>query len=341
MFNSFSIDNLPDAFLSAMRSRWPDAVKLREPLSRHSTFGVGGPADLWLAAKTESDIIDVMALARSYHIPTLVIGNGTNILFSDAGFRGAVVKVSLESWDIQPNDDQETARLTADAGVNLPALVNLLAAEGWAGLEWGAGVPGSIGGAVVSNAGCHGACIADTIQSARIMQLRENSAPIVLETPAKELELGYRRSKFRSRREIAFTSDSIPIPPEPELVDPAEIIISAQFLLRKTDPKLLHNTVQEYRQRRKDTQPVQGSAGSVFKNPPKEYAGRLIEAAGLKGYCIGGAALSEKHANFIVNMGGATAHDIIGLIALARKTVLDRFGIALELEIELRGQWAD
>ncbi len=339
MFNAFSSGNLPDTFLSEAHNRWPDAVKLNEPLARHSTFGVGGPADLWLTAKTENDLIQFMALARSFHIPSLFIGNGTNILFSDAGFRGAVIKVALDSWNIQPNDTQETAQLTADAGVNLPALVNTLAAKGWSGLEWGAGVPGSIGGAVVSNAGCHGACIADTIQSARILRLREQPEPIVLESPAKDLELGYRRSKFRSHREIAFTPDSVPIPPEPEFFDPAEIILSAQFLLHKKDPELLAKTVSNYRQRRKDTQPTQGSAGSVFKNPPNDYAGRLIEAAGLKGRQIGGAALSEKHANFIVNISGATSYDIIRLIALARKTVLDRFGVALELEIELRGKW--
>jgi len=333
-----------DAMLSVLRAAFGARVRANEPLARHSTFGVGGPAGAWITITGEADLPRLVRLAQKHTWPLLLIGNGTNALFSDAGARGVVDRMNIEEWHLDA-EDERSALLVAGAGVSLPKLVNDLAARGLAGLEWGAGVPGTIGGAVVSNAGAHGACVADTIQSARVLfadagEAREaTAAASVRELLAAELELGYRRSRFRERREIAFDDLGRPTPPPRALLEPPRMIVGATFRLRRDDPDAIRERVRTYRQHRKQTQPPQPSAGSVFKNPPGDYSGRLIEAAGLKGTCVGKAQISPRHANFIVNTGGATSADVVALIALARRTVRERFGIALELEVELRGDW--
>jgi UDP-N-acetylmuramate dehydrogenase len=162
---------------------------------------------------------------------------------------------------------------------------------------------------------------------------------VIRELDAAALDLAYRRTRFRVAREIAFDADGRPIPAPRALLEPPEMILGGTFLLCRDDPAHVRQRVQAYRQHRKETQPPQPSAGSVFKNPPGDYSGRLIEAAGLKGAVMGRAQISPRHANFIVNLGGATAADITGLIALARTTVRGCFGVELELEVELRGDW--
>ncbi|MBF6590215.1 MAG: UDP-N-acetylmuramate dehydrogenase, partial [Ktedonobacterales bacterium] len=215
------------------------------------------------------------------------------------------------------------------------------AERGWAGLEWGAGVPGTVGGAIVSNAGAHGACVGDTLRVARVLFAAEAAGADggVREVPAAALDLAYRHSRFRAARRVVFGDDGQPSAARRALIEPAEMITGGVFLLRRDDPAALRARVAAYKRHRKETQPPQPSAGSVFKNPPGDYAGRLIEAAGLKGTSLRQARISPRHANFIVNTGGATAADVVGLIALARRTVRERFGIELELEVELRGDW--
>jgi UDP-N-acetylmuramate dehydrogenase len=327
-------------FQEACLDHWraTGGVKRDEPLARHGTFAVGGPAEVWLAAASEADVRDILRLAGAYDRPVLFAGNGTNVLYADAGARGAVVRLSLETWQVTPQGDG-TARLIAGAGVSLPKLVNDLAAQGWAGLEWGAGVPGTIGGGVVSNAGCHGQCIGDTIQRARVLTVRDPATITVTELAADELGLGYRQSRFRAHRRILYDAEGLPIAAPRGPIEPVEIILGATFRLQKDDPAAIKARVAHFKQHRKETQPPQPSAGSVFKNPPGDHAGRLVESVGLKGHQIGRAALSAKHANFIVNLGGATAADIVQLIALAHRTVLARHGVDLELEVELRGDW--
>lgn len=334
------------SFREACSERWGNTNRLRldEPLAKHGTFAVGGPAEIWLSAATEADLLEIVRLAHAHDrsdrsdVPVMFVGNGTNVLYADAGARGVVVRVSVEEWELRDIDMAVgTARLVAGAGVHLPKLVNDLAPLGWAGMEWGAGVPGTIGGAVVSNAGCHGQCIGDTIQSARVLDARDPANPAVHELPVAQLGLAYRQSRFRAGRHVTFGPDGRPQPVRRVMIDPVEVITGATFLLRRDDPDAIKGRVTYYKQYRKDTQPPQPSAGSVFKNPPGDHAGRLVEAAGLKGHRIGGAAISSKHANFIVNLGGATAADIVDLIALARATVLERFAVELEMEVEPRG----
>ncbi len=327
------------AFATACMERWGPGGTLRvnEPLAKHGTFAVGGTADVWLSAAHEDDLLTLLALAREHGgAPVLFAGNGTNVLYADAGARGAVARVSLEHWELRQTDSDDTIQLVAGAGVSLPKLVNELARQGWAGLEWGAGVPGTIGGAVVSNAGCHGMCVGDTLQSARVL---DATAGVIRECAATELGLAYRHSRFRAGRQVAFDAEGRLLVPARVTIDPVEVITGATFLLRRDAPGDLQARVAYFKQYRRDTQPPQPSAGSVFKNPPGDHAGRLVEAAGLKGYQIGGAAISAKHANFIVNLGGGSAADIVALITRAYVTVREQFGIALDLEVEPRGDW--
>lgn len=314
-----------------------------EPLSRHGTFGVGGPADAWVKVEVESTLERLAALAAQRKWPLMLVGNGTNVLYADAGAHGIVARMALNEWTLEQVDATH-ARLSAGAGVSLPKLVNDLAAQGWTGLEWAAGVPGTIGGAVVSNAGAHGACVADTLESARILFAPgaaegEPDRPVIRDLPASALGLTYRHSRFRADRRITFDDDGHPQAAPRELIEPPEMITGAVFLLKRDDPQEILKRVAHYKQHRKDTQPPQPSAGSVFKNPDGDHAGRLIESVGLKGTSIGKAQISPKHANFIINTGGARAADVVALIALARHTVRQRCGVELELEVELRGDW--
>ncbi len=326
-----------DTMIAALREQFGARVRTGEPLARHGTFAVGGPADAWIPVAAEADLQRLVRLVRPSGWPLMLVGNGTNVLYADAGARGIVARMALNDWRLEPVD-ADHMRLIAGAGVNLPKLINDLAEQGLAGLEWGAGVPGTIGGAVVSNAGAHGACTADTLQTARVLFTGDPNASI-RELEAAELDFAYRHSRFRAARRVAFGDDGQPVAAPRERIEPPEIITGATFLLTRDEPAAVRERVQRYRQHRKETQPPQPSAGSVFKNPPGDYSGRLIEAAGLKGYRIGNAQISPRHANFIVNTGGATAADVVALIALARHTVRERFGIELELEVEPRGDW--
>jgi UDP-N-acetylmuramate dehydrogenase len=326
--------------IAELRAHFGSRVRPDEPLARHGTFGVGGPAEAWVSVEREKELLWLVELAAAHEWPLMLVGNGTNVLFSDVGARGIVARMALDDWHVEEIDDARV-RLVAGGGVNLPKLINALAERGLAGLEWGAGVPGTIGGGIVSNAGAHGACIADTLVAARVLfSLDHPGARAELrEVSAAELELGYRRSRFRRARELAFDAEGRPIPAPRARLEPPEMITGGTFILRREAPATVRERVARSRQHRKDTQPVEKSAGSVFKNPPGDFSGRLIEAAGLKGTAVGAAQISPKHANFIVNLGGATAADITSLITLARTTVLECFGIPLELEVELRGDW--
>lgn len=312
-----------------------ERLRLNEPLARHGTFGVGGPAEVWYSATTEAELSDIVACATEHQAPLLFVGNGTNVLYADAGARGIVVRVGLEDWSLSKVKQQFF--LSAGAGVSLPKLINEMGVMGLAGLEWGAGVPGTIGGAVVSNAGAHGQTTADTLLDVRVFDVTTRT----IRTMTHEaLGLDYRDSRFRSHRSVVFVPSGQPIIPARLPIDPTEIIITARFRLTQDESGQIQERIARYRHHRKETQPPQPSAGSVFKNPPGDFAGRLVEAAGLKGAQRGGAEISEKHANFIVNRGGATAADIMGLIVAAHTAVLAQFGTDLELEVEPRGDWA-
>lgn len=295
-----------------------------EPLARHTSLCVGGPADLFVKAETVADVVGWVELARRRSLPVVVLGNGSNILVSDRGIRGVVVEMGCTGWDVAEAEAHLSAEpqavVTAQAGVSLPALIYQLARQGWGGFEQGIGVPGTVGACVVNNAGAHGWSMADSVLSVLVLGPQGDTYGL----RGAALGFEYRGSRFKHQPPLE-----------------REIVLAADLALRRDDPAALQGRMTEYTAQRRRTQPTEPSVGSMFKNPPGDYAGRLIDAAGLKGRIIGRAQISPKHANFFVNLGGATAADITALIHLARSAVREQFGVSLELEIEPLGDWGE
>lgn len=292
-------------------------AKRNEPLSKHTTARIGGPADLLIEVRTTDELVAVAQRADAMGLPYLVIGGGANILVSDAGVRGLVIV--NRAREIRFDVRGARARVEVDSGVMLATLARDCIERGLAGMEWAINVPGTVGGGVVGNAGAHGMEIASNLNLARVMR---RGSPPEYWTP-RQMQFGYRHSALK-----AYAPADRPI------------VLSATFDLKLDYRANLERRAGEFIARRKATQPPGASIGSMFKNPPGDYAGRLIEAAGLKGKQIGGAMISDKHANFFVNVSGqASADDVKALIDLAHAEVLRRFGVDLELEIELIGAW--
>lgn len=325
-----------------LRSQFGERVRRNEPLARHGTFGVGGPADIWVSLDTPEALIGLVTMCAECHWPLLITGNGTNVLYADEGVRGVVARVAINSYTIRDFGDG-TALLLAGAGVSWPRLLNDIASLGWGGLEFGPGIPGTLGGGVISNAGVHGRDLGQVLEWVDVVDARQSEekggAPEVVRYQHADLDLRYRHSRFRAQRRVQFDQQGYPITAPRKLIEPSEIIMQLAIRLHREDPQKLRMAIDEHKSYRKRTQPPQQSAGSVFKNPPGDYSGRLIEAVGLKGMAHGGAQISERHANFIVNVGGATAADVAALIKEARSRVYTQFGVELELEVELRGAW--
>jgi UDP-N-acetylmuramate dehydrogenase len=331
-----------EATYHKLRSHFGRRVRRNELLSRHCTFGVGGPADIWVSLETRDDLLSLATLCIEERSPVLFVGNGTNVLYADAGVRGIVARIAIQGYTIEERSDS-TALLRAGAGVSWPRLLNELAPLGWGGLEFGPGIPGTLGGGVISNAGAHGSDLQQVLEWVEVLDLRACEALVVVPTVRRyqraELDLEYRHSRFRASRGVQFDEQGYPIVAVRQLIEPSEIIIQVGVCLQRKDPLALQALIDERKRQRKQSQPPQQSAGSVFKNPPGDYAGRLIEAAGMKGVVYGKAQISERHANFIVNRGGASAADVAALIKEAHDRVREQFGVDLELEVELRGEW--
>jgi UDP-N-acetylmuramate dehydrogenase len=332
-----------EAANTELRSQFGERVRRNEPLARHGTFGVGGPADIWVSLDTQEVLVGLVTMCAECGWPLLIAGNGTNVLYADEGVRGIVARVALNSFRIEDFGDG-TALLVAGAGASWPRLLNELAPLGWGGLEFGPGIPGTLGGGVISNAGVHGHDLGQVLEWVDVVYAGQSDqkgggAPRVVRYQHADLDLGYRHSRFRALRRVQFDQQGYPIPAPRKLIEPSGIIMQLAIRLHRDDPQKLRMAIDEHKLYRKRTQPPQQSAGSVFKNPPGDYAGRLIEAVGLKGLAHGGAQISERHANFIVNAGGATATDVVALIKEAHSRVYEQFGVELELEVELRGAW--
>src|SRR6266487_1161248 len=320
-----------------------ERVRRGEPLARHGTFGVGGPADIWVTLDSAEELVGIVCQCIEQRWPLLAVGNGTNVLYADAGVRGIVARIAFNSYSIEERDDG-TALLVVGAGVSWPRLLNELASLGWGGLEFGPGIPGTLGGGVISNAGAHHGSLGQVLEWVEVLDARSDfegqpTVPTIRRYQHDELNLAYRHSRFRAYRRIQFDQRGYPMVASRALIEPGEIIMQLGVRLHREDPQKLRATIEEYKQHRKRTQPPQQSAGSVFKNPVGDYAGRLIEQAGLKGMTRGRAQISQRHANFIVNLGGAGAADVATLIMIAHNRVHEQFGIDLELEVELRGEW--
>ncbi len=301
-----------------VREALGDKVLINETLSRHTSFRIGGPADLFVTVEDIRELCKVIALAREIGIPYFILGGGTNILVSDKGVRGLVVANRARNAWFGDGDREDI--LHAESGASLSHLARQAIRRSLGGLEWAVGIPGTVGGAIVGNAGAYSESMADVLWKVSVLDERGQ----VQSVGVGGLGLGYRTSRFKG----------------PGIREGGqEVILSAEMALIYKPRRWMERMVEARMAQRKATQPSMPSAGSVFKNPPGDFAGRLIEAAGLKGHRVGDAWISEKHANFIVNLGWAKADDVRQLIELVQDTVWNRFKVRLELEIELVGEW--
>ena len=286
-----------------------------EPLARFTTMRVGGPADLFATVHNVFELRSLVRYARARAIPHLVLGRGSDTVISDRGVRGLVIQDRAEGSKVE-----EDGRYTADAGVPMARAATETQKAGLTGLEFGLAIPGSVGGAVWANAGAHESDVAGVLESARVL----DGAGAESVVPAADLAFAYRDSRFKHGPETG----------------PADLILAATFQLSVADPAVIKERLDDIRRWRQTHQPLGlPSAGSVFRNPDGDSAGRLIDEAGLKGHRIGGAVVSEKHANFIVNDQKGTAADVRRLAEHVRAVVADRHGVELVLEIEFLGDW--
>ena len=280
-----------------------------EPMSRHTTFKVGGPADVLFLPESEEQLIQAIAIAKDAGIPCIVIGNGSNLVVRDGGIRGLVIALGEGMAAIVRSGDT----ITAWAGASLARVSAFAQASGLAGLEFASGIPGTLGGGCAMNAGAYGGQLSDVLIDARML-LDDAVKTLTVE----DMQMGYRTS--------------LPL-------REGGIVISARFALTPDNPESIAERMRELNARRREKQPLnRPSAGSTFKRPEGHFAGALIEQSGLKGYRVGGAQVSEKHAGFIVNAGGATAKDILTLIGIVQDEVLVRFGVHLETEVRILGE---
>ena len=285
-----------------------------EPLARFTTMRVGGPADLFATVHNLFELRALVRFARQRGLPHLILGRGSDLVISDRGIRGLVIQDRAEGSRLDGD------RFIADAGVPMARAATETQKAGLTGLEFGLAIPGTVGGAVWANAGAHDADVAGILDSARVLDAAGSEAII----PAAELGLSYRDSRFKHA-----SGDG-----------PQELILDATFRLSAADPDVIKGRLDEIRRWRQAHQPLGlPSAGSVFRNPDGDSAGRLIEAAGLKGYRIGGAVVSEKHANFIVNDQKGTAADVRRVGDHVREVVASATGVELVYEVEFVGDW--
>lgn len=286
-------------------------VRFNEPMSKHTTIKIGGNADVLVLPEETSDIINVLKFAKENNIPVTVIGNGSKLLVRDKGIRGIVIKISSKFSGYEINGDT----IVACAGMSMPRLSRIAMKEGLSGLEFACGIPGVLGGGILMNAGAYGGEISDVL--VRTKYIDENLEVKTLEH--SEHNFSYRYSYFKDHKSC--------------------IILSAEFKLTKKNEEEIKETMDKNSSSRKEKQPLEyPSAGSTFKRPEGFYVGTMIQELGLKGYEIGGAEISTKHAGFIVNKGGAKAEDVIALMNFVREKVFEKYGVKLENEIEIIGE---
>ena len=284
-------------------------VKRDEPMKKHTTFRIGGLADIFITPEDESQFLAAVRLCRQEGMPYYILGNGSNLLVSDSGYRGAVIETEKALSRLEA--DGET--LKAGAGILLSALAKEALRLSLTGLESASGIPGTLGGGVVMNAGAYGFELKDVLESVRLLDREGN----VRTVPAGELKLGYRYS-------------TIP--------ETGSIVLEAALRLKKGDPEAIRARMEELAAQRKSKQPLEyPSAGSTFKRPEGYFAGKLIDDAGLRGFQVGGAQVSEKHCGFVINRGDATAEDVMELCRQVQEKVFQKFGVRMDMEIRKLG----
>lgn len=313
--------HLKPAGMDRLESVFGKQLSRDASLARYTAARVGGPADVLLEVRSANELAQAIRLLWEEHLPYVILGGGSNVLVSDAGVRGVVVLNRARK--VRFNSTARPPGVWAESGANLGLVARQAAIRGLSGLEWAAGIPGTVGGALYGNAGAHGSDMSGNQPVAEIlhcMDMRQAGEAVREEWSMEKLELTYRSSVLKRLPGKA-------------------VILAALLRLEPGDPAAIQAKMDELVAYRRRTQPPGASMGSMFKNPPGDYAGRLIEAAGLKGQVVGDAQISSLHANFFLNLGRASATDIAALLRQARQAVLDRFGIELELEIEMLGEW--
>ncbi len=288
-------------------------IKTNEDMSKHTSFKVGGKADIFIKINDIQDLKYILDFTKKNNIPLTIIGNGSNVLVKDNGIRGITIYLNFD--DIQIDEEQNgEVIVTVGSGVKLAMLAVILQKKGIAGFEFASGIPGTIGGAIRMNAGAYGKEMKEVVENVTYMDEEGNKHKLENE----QMDFSYRHSRFKEKQEI---------------------IIEAQLKFQKEDAEKIKERMDEYRKARMEKQPIDmPSAGSTFKRGTNYISAKLIDDAGLKGYEIGGAQVSEKHAGFIVNKGNATAQDILDLIDYVIKVVYEKFGKILELEVEVIGE---
>jgi UDP-N-acetylmuramate dehydrogenase len=293
-------------------------------LAPMTSWRIGGPARYLASVRSPAGVVQAIAFADQHHLPIWILGGGSNMLISSHGLPGVVIRMRDNSMQIESQSD--TAQVTIGAGAPMAGSVRQLSNAGWAGLTWAEGLPGTFGGAVYGNAGCYGGDMAQSVAQVQLWQ----DGTFVTCTP-ESLVFAYRTSVIK-RQNAPFMRDGM------HVGDVGPIVVAATVQLVRDDPNRLSTEMSQTAALRRSKTPQGSSCGSVFKNPPHDSAGRLIEAAGLKGYGQGGAMIAEKHANYIVNHGGATSADVRAIVAHVQATVLREFGVSLEPEVQLLGE---
>ncbi len=288
-----------------------DRVFTEEAMSQHTTFKIGGPADYFLMPDKGEDVGRVIKICKEKEIPYFILGNGSNLLVGDGGYRGAVIQIyrNMSSVTVEGNE------ITAQAGALLSAVAAAAKNASLTGFEFAGGIPGTIGGAVVMNAGAYGGEMKDVLTEVTVM----NAEGDIFTLPTEELELGYRTSIIKTA---------------------GYIVLEAKIRLKEGNPEVIRETMKDLTIRRTTKQPLEyPSAGSTFKRPEGYFAGKLIMDSGLAGYQVGGAQVSEKHCGFVINAGDATARDVRTLMDNVRDIVYKKYGVTLEPEVKFLGEF--
>ncbi len=283
-----------------------------EPMKKHTSFKIGGNADFFVSVKTIEELKQALFYAKQKHIPITIIGNGTNILVSDSGIRGIVIKIDIQKFDLK--EENEYIEISVGSGNKMMALATQLKKQEISGFEQLSGIPGTIGGAIYMNAGAYGKEMKDIVVSTRCMNMK-----------GEIFELSNEEQKFKYRSSVFNTKEYI--------------ILEAKLKLKKGKKEDIELQMNEYLNQRKEKQPLEyPSAGSTFKRQEGIITAKLIDECGLKGYKIGGAMVSEKHAGFIVNTGDATAKDVLELIKYVKDEVYKKYGVKIEEEVKIVGE---
>ena len=288
-----------------------DSILLDEPMSRHTTFRVGGPADFFVTPKAKEEVRDVICICKEAGMPYYIIGNGSNLLVSDAGYRGVIVQIYKEMNEVKVEGDL----VKAQAGALLSGIAAKALGAELSGFEFASGIPGTIGGACVMNAGAYGGEMKDVLESVTVL----TGEGKIIELGRNELELGYRTSVIAKK---------------------GYIVLGAVLKLERGDGEKIKTYMDELKEKRVTKQPLEyPSAGSTFKRPEGYFAGKLIQDSGLKGFTVGGAQVSEKHSGFVINKGNATAADVMALIRQVTAKVKEDTGVTMEPEVKQIGEF--